>query len=112
MTNALILTDRNCRMCKEALPASAHFNATLCVACKPKAKKARRQESEAEWSSGRSRNLMDRQGAERLCRQIKRYWAERGFEVEARAVRDAFHPSMRSARYDVRSDMKNGWPRG
>lgn len=112
MTNALILTDRNCRVCKEALPASAHFNATLCVACKPKSKLAARRESEENWTNGTAKNFTNREGAERLCRQIKRYWAERGFEVDARPVRDAFHPSMRSARYDVRSNMKNGLPKG
>ena len=113
MTNALIVTGRTCRRCKNPLPALAHFNAQLCPTCKPKVKHEKRKRYEAQWSQrdGGPRNKMSREGAEDLCRQIKRYWAERGKEVDVRTVRDGYNPAVRGARYDVRSDMRNGWPR-
>ena len=52
-----------------------------------------------------------REGAERLKREIERYWAERGHHVTVRLVEGSFLASMRSKREDIRSDMRNGLPR-
>jgi hypothetical protein len=51
------------------------------------------------------------EGARRLKAKIEDYWRERGYEVEIQLVDAGFVPAMRSARVDVRSDMKNGMPR-
>lgn len=52
-----------------------------------------------------------RDGAHALKLRIEEYWRERGYEVTV-VLRDAgFHPAMRSARFDVRSDLVNGLPR-
>jgi hypothetical protein len=52
-----------------------------------------------------------REGAHALKLRIEEYWRERGYEVTV-VLRDAgFHPAMRSARFDVRSDLVNGLPR-
>ncbi|UPT62273.1 MAG: hypothetical protein M0D54_18180 [Hyphomonadaceae bacterium JAD_PAG50586_4] len=43
--------------------------------------------------------------------RIEQYWRERGYEVTI-LLRDAgFHSAMRSARFDLRSDLVNGLPR-
>lgn len=50
-------------------------------------------------------------GAESLIEKIETYWRDRGMHVMC-SLRDAgFHPAIRSARFDVRSDMVNGLPR-
>ncbi|HVK81692.1 MAG TPA: hypothetical protein VM915_13885, partial [Verrucomicrobiae bacterium] len=38
-------------------------------------------------------------------------WAERGQNVMIALHNVGFHPAIRAARYDVRSDMVNGFPR-
>lgn len=52
----------------------------------------------------------DREGAQRIARQIEQYWAERGHVVCVNVVHAGFHAAMRAARYDLRSSMKNGLP--
>lgn len=110
--NALILTDRHCKRCDKPIPASAHFNATICPSCKPQAEAERiaryRANSEKNWNRG---NRLDREGAEDLAREIKRYWAERGYSVETKVVRAGFDNAARGCRYDVRSNLLNGQPR-
>lgn len=49
-------------------------------------------------------------GATALAIQIETYWANRGYQVRAETVFCGFHSAVRSSRYDVRSDMKNGLP--
>jgi hypothetical protein len=52
-----------------------------------------------------------RDGAVELKRKIEAYWAERGCEVMIVLHNVGFHPAIRAARFDVRSDMINGMPR-
>lgn len=55
-------------------------------------------------------DLCNKDGARRLKERIEEYWRERGRKVEVKIVEAGFVPTMRSAREDVRSDMKNGFP--
>jgi len=52
-----------------------------------------------------------REGAQDLKQKIEAYWRERGFSVMVLLHNVGFHPAIRAARYDVRSDMINGMPR-
>lgn len=52
-----------------------------------------------------------REGAQALKSKIESYWAERGMNVMLALQNVGFHPAIRAARYDVRSDMVNGLPR-
>ncbi|HWA00975.1 MAG TPA: hypothetical protein VG841_11750 [Caulobacterales bacterium] len=53
-----------------------------------------------------------RDGAAALKEKIEAYWRERGQDVMLSLHNVGFHPAIRAARYDVRSDMVNGLPRG
>jgi hypothetical protein len=53
-----------------------------------------------------------RDGAVALKEKIEAYWRERGQDVMLSLHNVGFHPAIRAARYDVRSDMINGMPRG
>ncbi|MBB4658437.1 hypothetical protein [Parvularcula dongshanensis] len=50
-------------------------------------------------------------GANRLQVLIADYWRKKGFDVNVELVQQGFVSTMRSSRYDVRSDMVNGMPR-
>ena len=50
-------------------------------------------------------------GAGRLQAVIADYWRKKGFDVNVELVHQGFVSTMRSSRYDVRSDMVNGMPR-
>jgi len=52
-----------------------------------------------------------RDGAMQLKTKIEAYWRERGQDVLISLQNVGFHPAIRAARYDVRSDMVNGLPR-
>jgi hypothetical protein len=52
-----------------------------------------------------------REGAAALKAKIEAYWRERGEEVMIVLNNVGFHPAIRAARFDVRSDMVNGRPR-
>lgn len=52
-----------------------------------------------------------RDGALQLKQKIEAYWRERGQDVMISLQNVGFHPAIRAARYDVRSDMVNGLPR-
>jgi hypothetical protein len=56
-------------------------------------------------------NFTDRAGASLLKARIEAHWRERGYDVLVILVEAAFSPAIRSARFDVRSDMLNGMPR-
>lgn len=56
-------------------------------------------------------NGFSRAGAARLAKKIEDYWAERGRHVQTALVEEGFSPVTRQKRYDIRSDMLNGWPR-
>ncbi|HYD88960.1 MAG TPA: hypothetical protein VEA80_15905 [Vitreimonas sp.] len=63
---------------------------------------------------GGSRGEQDfcsREGALALKEKIEAYWRERGQHVMIALHNVGFHPAIRAARYDVRSDMVNGMPR-
>jgi hypothetical protein len=50
-------------------------------------------------------------GARRLKQRIEDYWRDRGYAVDVKLVEAGFVAAMRSARFDVRSDLVNGFPR-
>jgi hypothetical protein len=52
-----------------------------------------------------------REGAVALKAKIEAYWRERGQNVMIVLNNVGFHPAIRAARFDVRSDMVNGRPR-
>lgn len=52
-----------------------------------------------------------REGAERLKAIIEAYWRARGADVMVALENAGFHAAIRAARYELRSDMVNGWPR-
>lgn len=52
-----------------------------------------------------------RDGAHALKAKIEAYWRERGHEVMLSLHNVGFHPAIRAARFDIRSDMVNGMPR-
>lgn len=48
----------------------------------------------------------------RLIRTIERYWADRGYTVEPRLVAVQGNKCLGTEhRYEIHSDMLNGWPR-
>lgn len=56
-------------------------------------------------------DFCSREGAAALKAKIEAYWRERGLDVLLSLHNVGFHPAIRAARYDVRSDMINGMPR-
>lgn len=56
-------------------------------------------------------DFCSREGALALKAKIEAYWRERGQNVMIALHNVGFHPAIRAARYDVRSDMINGMPR-
>lgn len=50
-------------------------------------------------------------GARRIKKALIAYWAARGHDVTVEIERAGFDSAMRSARFDVRSNMVNGLPR-
>lgn len=57
-------------------------------------------------------DFCSREGAIALKEKIEAYWVARGQNVMIALHNVGFHPAIRAARYDVRSDMVNGMPRG
>lgn len=53
----------------------------------------------------------DRAGAQILKERIETYWRERGYEVQVTLAAASFTPAIRAARFDIRSELVNGWPR-
>jgi hypothetical protein len=69
-----------------------------------------------DWQSaaptyGEPADYCSKEGAASLKEKIEAYWRERGYEVMVAMHNVGFHPAIRAARYDVRSDMVNGMPR-
>jgi len=56
-------------------------------------------------------DFCSREGAQALKQKIETYWRDRGHTVLVALHNVGFHPAIRAARYDVRSDMVNGMPR-
>jgi len=69
---------------------------------------------ESDWTmqsdSGRN-NFTDREGASQLKTRIEGRWRQRGFAVQVMLVEAPFSPAIRSARYDIRSELVDGQPR-
>jgi hypothetical protein len=65
------------------------------------------------WDSSRREpgDFCSRDGALALKEKIEAYWRERGHNVMVALHNVGFHPAIRAARFDVRSDMINGMPR-
>jgi hypothetical protein len=64
------------------------------------------------WAtSGEPADYTSREGALALKQKIEAYWRERGMDVMLSLHNVGFHPAIRAARFDVRSDMVNGMPR-
>ena len=71
-------------------------------------------ETEADPWGGAGREPSDycsRDGALALKAMIEAYWRDRGQDVIIALHNVGFHPAIRAARFDVRSDMVNGMPR-
>lgn len=62
-------------------------------------------------SSDEPADYCSREGAQALKDKIEAYWRERGHHVLVALHNVGFHPAIRAARFDVRSDMINGMPR-
>jgi hypothetical protein len=56
-------------------------------------------------------DFCSREGALALKEKIEAYWRERGHSVMVSLQNVGFHPAIRAARYDLRTDMVNGMPR-
>lgn len=56
-------------------------------------------------------DFCSREGAAAIKEKIEAYWAARGQHVMVALHNVGFHPAIRAARFDVRSDMVNGMPR-
>lgn len=65
------------------------------------------------WGGGEREpaDYCSRQGALTLKAMIEAYWRDRGQDVMIALHNVGFHPAIRAARFDVRSDMVNGMPR-
>jgi hypothetical protein len=68
----------------------------------------------AFWTEGPAYapELMTKHTAAMLARRITAYWAKRGHVVRCRVESFAGAGSDRGLWFVVRSDMRNGWPRG
>lgn len=68
----------------------------------------------AGWPAGGREppDFCSREGALALKEKIEAYWRERGQHVMVSLQNVGFHPAIRAARYDLRTDMVNGLPRG
>jgi hypothetical protein len=71
------------------------------------------QDDAERWSPSAARepDYCSQHGAGALRATIEAYWAERGQHVLVSLHNVGFHPAIRAARFDVRSDMLNGKPR-
>ncbi len=67
--------------------------------------------SDATHLSGGCIDYCTREGADRIKAQLESYWRARGQDVAITVLCFGFHPAIRAARYDVRSNMINGMPK-
>jgi|GEM_PF-3460994 len=59
---------------------------------------------------GEAMNYFDERGARELLKRIKAHWAAKGYEVDGYIVDCGFHEKVRTARYEVRTNLINGMP--
>ncbi len=55
-------------------------------------------------------NYFAKDGARALQQRIKDYWQERGYDIQVDVVPSEYDAKVRSVRYDVRSQLRNGMP--
>jgi len=74
---------------------------------------SRHEDSFADFApaDGEPADYCTREGALALKIKIEAYWRDRGHDVMIALQNVGFHPAIRAARFDVRSDMVNGMPR-
>ncbi len=72
---------------------------------------AEQPEADAWHPTGGEADYCSHDGARALKEMIEAYWAARGQQVMVALHNVGFHPAIRAARFDVRSDMINGRPR-
>ena len=65
---------------------------------------SRRTYAETDYTVSKS-------GAETLKLRIEAYWRERGHVVQVVLEEKLFNATVRGCRYDVRSDLLNGYPK-
>jgi len=53
----------------------------------------------------------DKEGAARIARIIVDKWARLGYAVNVKLIQQEYIPTVRSTRWDIRSDMINGYPK-
>jgi hypothetical protein len=104
--------DKTCERCSDPLPIGAHVNATYCETCKMVERHHAVQRAQKRAALKSKEDYCSESGALRLKHRIETYWADRGYPVQVNLKRVEFHPLMRSARFDIRSNMKNGVPVG
>lgn len=51
------------------------------------------------------------EGAAALKRRLEAFWSERGYNVQVFIRSAGFHASIRARRFEIQSDMVNGFPR-
>ena len=79
---------------------------------KPHALQAERADESVDVRADREpADYTSREGAMAIKAKIEAYWRERGKDVMVALHNVGFHPAIRAARFDVRSDMVNGLPR-
>lgn len=66
--------------------------------------------AEVEGRTSQPGDACTRSGAQRIATALRAYWTERNRDVTVTIYEAAFNPVMRTARYDVRSDMVDGLP--
>ena len=74
------------------------------------AKRSRPMHANLERPSSDEVNWCDQAGALAMAKALNAYWAERGYDANARVVSCGFHMQMRGTFYGVRSDIVNGRP--
>jgi hypothetical protein len=57
-------------------------------------------------------DFLSETGALALKQKLESYWRERGYDVKVWVQEMGFHAAVRAVRYDVRSNLINGAPRG
>lgn len=57
-----------------------------------------------------SKDFCNKEGALKIKRTIESYWLRQGYKVNVELVEGGFTPTMRSCRFDIRSNLVNGKP--
>ena len=60
---------------------------------------------------GEAPECCDKDGAMRIARIIVDKWARLGYAVNVKLIQQEYNATARSTRWDIRSDMINGYPK-